>query len=239
LRLGVYREGSKTLQALGGVGICCFSAKAAQASGVDGFADMTELNLRSFRILPGYLDLAQQSALVDALRGVVAAAPLFLPMTPIGQAMSVRMTSAGRYGWVSDRTGYRYARAHPGGQDWPDIPAAVLQAWRNLVSDRRDPDCCLLNYYGQGARMGLHQDRDEADFSWPVLSVSLGDEGLLRIGNTARGGSTASHWLRSGDVVVMGGDARLTYHGVDRIRFGSSSLLKGGGRINLTCRVVD
>ncbi len=86
--------------------------------------------------------------------------------------------------------------------------------------------------------MGLHQDRDEVDFSWPVLSVSLGDDALFRIGNLTRGGKTDSLWLASGDVVVMGGAARLVYHGIDRIRPGSSSLLRGGGRINLTCRVV-
>jgi alkylated DNA repair protein (DNA oxidative demethylase) len=200
---------------------------------------MTELELRGFRILPGYIDAAAQTALVAALRDVVAAAPLFSPMTPMGRAMSVRMTSAGRYGWVSDRSGYRYATAHPGGQAWPAIPDTVLKIWRDLISSTRDPDCCLMNYYGEAARMGLHQDRDEADFSWPVLSISLGDDGLLRIGNVVRGGATVSHWLRSGDVVVMGGDARMVHHGVDRIRFGSSSLLAGGGRINLTCRVVD
>jgi len=200
---------------------------------------MTELDLRGFRILPGYLGPAEQEGLVEALRGVVATAPLFSPMTPMGRAMSVRMTSAGRYGWVSDSSGYRYAKVHPGGQAWPDIPDAVLAIWRDLIGPGRMPDCCLINYYGEGARMGLHQDRDEADFNWPVLSVSLGDEGRLRIGNIARAGSTVSHWLRSGDVVVMGGAARLVHHGVDRIRFGSSTLLKGGGRINLTCRVVD
>lgn len=200
---------------------------------------MTELALRGFRIFPGYLDAAAQDALVRALRDVVGAAPLMSPMTPMGRAMSVRITSAGRYGWVSDKAGYRYSRTHPDGQAWPAIPGEVLRIWRDLVSGARDPDCCLVNYYGEGARMGLHQDRDEADFSWPVLSISLGDEGLLRIGNPTRGGKTVSHWLRSGDVVLMGGEARLTYHGVDRIRFGSSSLLKAGGRINLTCRVVD
>ncbi|MCQ0091168.1 alpha-ketoglutarate-dependent dioxygenase AlkB [Roseovarius sp. M141] len=200
---------------------------------------MIELELRGFRILPGYLGAGRQAALVAALRDIVAQAPLFAPVTPSGKAMSVRMTSAGRFGWVPGPSGYRYAEAHPQGQAWPAIPDAVLNIWRDLVSDARDPDCCLLNYYGEGARMGLHQDRDEADFSWPVLSVSLGDEGLLRVGNTARGGSTVSHWLRSGDVVVMGGAARLTYHGVDRIRFGSSTLLPKGGRINLTCRVVE
>ncbi|MEB8387770.1 alpha-ketoglutarate-dependent dioxygenase AlkB [Rhodobacteraceae bacterium KMM 6894] len=200
---------------------------------------MTELNLRGFRILPGYLDAKAQAELVEALRVVVAAAPLFSPMTPYGKPMRVRMTSAGRYGWVSDRRGYRYSRVHPDGQGWQPIPAEVMAIWRDLISAVRDPECCLLNYYGEGARMGLHQDRDEADFSWPVLSISLGDDGLLRIGNRERGGSTVSHWLKSGDVVVMGGDARLIYHGVDRIRFGSSGLLSGGGRINLTLRVVD
>ena len=87
--------------------------------------------------------------------------------------------------------------------------------------------------------MGMHQDKDEADFSWPVLSISLGDQGLFRIGNATRGGKTESLWLSSGDVVVMGADARLTYHGVDRIKFGTSALLPKGGRINLTLRVVD
>lgn len=200
---------------------------------------MTEFDLRGFRILPGYLGPDRQAALVADMRDVAAHAPLFSPVTPSSKAMSVRMTSAGRYGWVSDRSGYRYSATHPEGKAWPTVPPAVLAIWRDLVSELRDPDCCLMNYYGEGARMGLHQDRDEADFTWPVLSISLGDEGLLRIGNSTRGGSTVSHWLRSGDVVVMGGPARLTYHGVDRIRFGSSTLLKGGGRINLTCRVVD
>jgi alkylated DNA repair protein (DNA oxidative demethylase) len=111
--------------------------------------------------------------------------------------------------------------------------------WDAVSGVERAPDCCLINYYGEGARMGLHQDKDEADFRWPVVSISLGDEGLFRIGNQERGGKTESIWLRSGDVVVMGGDARLTYHGVDRIRFGSSTLLPDGGRINVTLRVVE
>ena len=209
--------------------------------GDNGGGDMAETGiiLRGFRILPEYLDRAAQTALVEDLRTVLRAAPLFSPQTPHGKPMTVRMTSAGRYGWVSDRSGYRYASRHPEGMAWPAIPASVLALWRSLVSDARDPDCCLINYYGEGARMGLHQDRDEADFSWPVLSISLGDEGLLRIGNRTRGGKTESIWLRSGDVVVMGGEARLTYHGVDRIRFASSTLLPQGGRINLTLRVVD
>lgn len=187
----------------------------------------------------GYLDGAEQAAIVDDIRAVVAAAPLFSPLTPWGKPMSVRMTSAGRYGWYSDRKGYRYADRHPGGTGWPPIPASVLSIWHRLVGRVRDPDCCLVNYYGDGARMGLHQDRDEADFGWPVLSVSLGDDARFRIGGTERGSRTESVWLRSGDVLILGGAARLAYHGVDRIAPGTSMLLQGGGRINLTLRVVD
>lgn len=194
--------------------------------------------VRGFDIYKAYLDAGQQTALVADIRRVAEAAPMFSPETPYGKPMTVRMTSAGTLGWYSDRSGYRYADKHPSGRDWPPIPGAVLDLWHGLTRLERAPDCCLINYYGEGARMGMHQDKDEADFKWPVLSVSLGDSGLFRIGNTARGGKTESLWLDSGDVVVMGGQARLTYHGVDRIKFGSSSLLPKGGRINLTCRVV-
>ena len=196
------------------------------------------VDIRGFDVFKGHLDAAAQVALVDDVRRVAQVAPMFSPGTPYGKKMSVRMTSAGSVGWYADRSGYRYAPRHPGGGDWPPIPDTVLTIWRELTGLARDPDCCLINYYGEGARMGMHQDKDEASFDWPVLSVSLGDAGLFRIGNATRGGKTESIWLESGDVVVMGGAARLTYHGVDRIRFGASSLLEKGGRINLTCRVV-
>ena len=195
--------------------------------------------IRGVDVYEGFLDREAQGQVVDDIRGVAEIAPLFSPMTPYGKPMRVKMTSAGKYGWYSDRKGYRYERQHPDGQDWPAIPESVLAIWRTLVSTERMPDCCLVNYYGEQARMGMHQDRDEADFGWPVLSVSLGDEGMFRIGNTTRGGKTQSVWLRSGDVVVMGGEARLLYHGLDKIRFGTSTLLPKGGRINLTLRVVD
>ncbi|WP_050928946.1 alpha-ketoglutarate-dependent dioxygenase AlkB family protein [Aestuariivita boseongensis] len=197
------------------------------------------LKLCGFHIHKGFLDASAQKQMVDALRDLLKAAPLYRPDTPYGKPMRVRMSSAGRLGWFSDRRGYRYVDRHPGGQPWPAIPDQILHVWRDLVSDQRMPDCCLINYYGEDARMGLHQDKDEADFSWPVLSISLGDDALFRIGNPTRGGKTESIWLGSGDVVVMGGEARLTYHGVDRIRFKSSSLLPKGGRINLTLRVVE
>lgn len=194
---------------------------------------------RGVALWPGWLDRAAQAALVEDLRGVIRAAPLFSPVTRWGKPMSVQMTSAGRYGWFSDRRGYRYERRHPAGGDWPPIPASVLAIWRRVAGTGRDPDCCLVNLYREGAKMGMHQDRDEADFGFPVLSISLGDDALFRIGNTARGGKTESLWLRSGDVLAMGGAARLVHHGIDRVREGSSDLLKGGGRINLTLRVVD
>lgn len=196
------------------------------------------LDLNGALVWQGYLDPDAQARLVDDLRAVAVAAPFFHPVTPRGQKMSVRMTSAGRVGWVSDRRGYRYEPRHPSGMPWPPIPETVLSIWRDVTGLSRAPDCCLVNLYGEGARMGLHQDRDEGDFSWPVVSVSLGDDGLFRVGGTVRGGPTKSLWLRSGDVALLGGEARLAYHGIDRIRFGSSSLLTGGGRLNLTMRVV-
>jgi len=198
-----------------------------------------KLNVRGFEIHKGWLDAQAQVALLEAVRGIAKDAPVFSPMTPYGKPMSVQMTSAGRFGWVSDRSGYRYATQHPAGLAWPAIPDPVLAIWDAVSDSDRQPECCLVNFYGEGARMGMHQDRDEASFDHPVVSVSLGDEGLFRIGNTEKGGKTESLWLTSGDVVVMGGDARLTYHGVDRIRFGSSTLLPKGGRINLTLRVVQ
>jgi alkylated DNA repair protein (DNA oxidative demethylase) len=194
--------------------------------------------IRGFLHYPGWLSPVEQAQIVADLRAVVAEAPLFSPMTPYGKPMSVRMTSAGRFGWVSDRRGYRYSETHPGGTPWPAIPDSILRIWKAVSGTERAPECCLVNFYAEGARMGLHQDRDEADFAQPVVSISLGDDGLFRIGNETRGGQTQSLWLRSGDVMVMGGEARLLYHGIDRIAPGTSTLLPKGGRINLTLRVV-
>jgi alkylated DNA repair protein (DNA oxidative demethylase) len=196
------------------------------------------LGLNGARLWPELLDAAAQAALLQELRAVVASAPLVSPVTPGGRPMSVRMTAAGRFGWVSDRSGYRYADRHPLGMAWPPIPPAALAVWAAVAPGARAPECCLVNFYGEGARMGLHQDRDEADFTQPVVSISLGDAGMFRIGGTERGGRTASRWLASGDVLVLGGPARLAWHGVDRIRFGSSTLLAAGGRVNVTLRVV-
>ncbi len=197
------------------------------------------LTLNGAGIWQGWLDRPAQEAVLKAVREVVAQAPLVQPVTRSGRAMSVRMSAAGRLGWVSDRRGYRYEPRHVSGVPWPPIPEPVLAVWQALAGVARAPDCCLINYYGEGARMGLHQDRDEGDFSWPVLSISLGDEALFRIGSATRGGPTRSLWLKSGDVLTLGGAARLAWHGIDRLRFGSSDLLPQHGRINLTLRVVD
>lgn len=197
------------------------------------------LIIAGFELYEGLLTTQDQVNLVETLRGVVARAPLFAPLTPGGKPMSVRMTSAGRLGWITDRRGYRYEPNHPDGQPWPQIPDSILAIWRAVAACPREPDCCLINFYGEGAKMGLHQDRDEGDFSFPVVSISLGDEALFRMGGTERGGRTQSIWLRSGDVMVMGGAARLAWHGVDRVRHGTSPLLPKGGRINLTLRVVE
>lgn len=195
-------------------------------------------DLNGVRLLRGFLTSEAQAAMVGDVRAVCVAAPLFQPTTRGGKAMTVRMTAAGRFGWVSDGKGYRYQAHHPGGSAWPPIPASLLAVWEAVSGSSQAPECCLVNFYGEGARMGMHQDHDEADLDQPVVSVSLGDEGLFRVGGTTRGGGTRSAWLRSGDVVVLGGPARLAYHGVDRIRFGSSGLLRRGGRLNLTLRVV-
>ena len=198
------------------------------------------MELRGVEIFPQALDRAAQEAMLHALSAVLAEAPPFHPVTARGQQMSVRMTSAGTFGWVSDRGGYRYERAHPvTGRPWPAIPDPVLALWRDFAGPgARAPESCLVNFYGEGARMGLHQDRDEADFTQPVVSLSLGDDALFRVGGPVRGGPTGSVWLRSGDVAVLRGAARLAWHGIDRVIFGAAPLLPAGGRINLTMRVV-
>lgn len=200
---------------------------------------MTVLHLNGVEVRKGFLGPQAQAALTEQVREVARAAPPVRMETPGGRRMSVAMTSAGRVGWVASRTGYAYVPEKPGGGDWPAIPPGALEVWRAVSGWDADPDCCLVNWYAEGARMGLHRDADEGDFAAPVVSISLGDPGLFRVGGLARKGPTRSVWLESGDVAVLGGAARLAYHGVDRIRFGANGLLPGGGRLNLTMRVVS
>ena len=193
-----------------------------------------------FRLLPGYLDRFRQEALLSAIREVVAAAPLYIPRMPkSGRPMSVKMTNCGRLGWMTDEAGYRYQPTHPQtGAPWPAIPEDLLTAWREVTGYPHPPEACLVNFYGAAAKMGLHQDRDEDDLAAPVLSLSLGDSCLFRIGGRRRGDPSQSIRLASGDALVLAGDARLAFHGVDRILPGTSTLIPEGGRINLTLRRV-
>lgn len=192
------------------------------------------------RHLPQHLDRQAQEALRNEISAALRQSPLFTPVMPrSGRPFSVRMTNLGPLGWVSDRGGYRYQPRHPvTGRPWPPLPESLLELWRAHSGHRRDPQACLVNFYGGSARMGLHRDADEQDFTAPVLSVSLGDAALFRIGGLERGDPTRALRLESGDVLVMGGPARLVHHGIDRIYPGTSTLLPQGGRINLTLRRV-
>ncbi len=181
----------------------------------------------------------EQQTLLNDVLARIKQAPFYRPVMPgSGKSFSVEESNFGPLGWISDKTGYRYQATHPvTGAAWPEMPALLIDLWRE-IADAPDAQCCLVNLYRQGARMGLHQDKDEKALSAPVVSVSLGDEALFRIGGETRRGPTRGVELASGDVVMFGGAARLAYHGIDRIKQGSSSLVPGGGRINLTLRRV-
>ena len=210
-----------------------------------------------FEIYKDALNAETQAKLVEVVRQMVAIAPLYQPTMPrTGTPLNVKMTNLGKYGWVSDKeNGYRYQEFHPvTKQNWPDIPREILDIWQcftgnsltefNLLNPDAQrsewplPECCLVNFYKADNKMGMHVDMDEADHTTPVLSISLGDDAIFRMGGAKRGGKTASIKLQSGDVVVFANEARMFYHGVDRIIGGTSSLLKGKGRLNLTLRRV-
>lgn len=207
---------------------------------------MAHVGKQAIEVLPGvvhfpaYYGAGECRDLVGLLRQIAEVAPFFTPTMPkTGKPFSVRMTNCGSLGWVSDQAGYRYQPAHPvTGQPWPPIPDILTALWRDVAGDAPAPEACLVNYYAPDARMGLHQDRDEQTFDAPVVSVSLGDTALFRIGGTRRNDPTRSFRLQSGDVLVFGGPARLAFHGIDRLYAGSSTLLEKGGRLNLTLRRV-
>ncbi len=191
---------------------------------------------------PDFIERAEQERLVETIRNIVAEAPLFVPAMPgTGKPMSVRMTNCGPLGWVTDKErGYRYQPVHPvTGRPWPPIPEMLLDIWRRVSGYGGEPEACLVNYYDDTARMGLHQDRDEREFAAPVVSISLGNSCLFRVGGINRTDPTMSLKLSSGDVFVIGGEGRLCFHGVDRVYPSTSTLLKNGGRINLTLRRVN
>lgn len=213
-----------------------------QGCGSEGTEELNEPELPpGCALFPGHLGEAEQLALLAEIRAVIAEAPLYTPTMPrTDKPFSVAMTNCGPLGWLSDKHGgYRYVPVHPGtGKPWPPIPPMLLMLWQTLTGDTRLPQACLVNYYSGKAKLGLHRDEDEGDFSAPILSVSLGDSAVFRIGGLKRRDPTMAMTLASGDVLVMGGPSRLRYHGIDRVLAGTSDLLPEGGRFNLTLRYV-
>jgi len=181
-----------------------------------------------------------EAELIAALREIAAQAPFRHMVTPGGHQMSVAMTNCGRYGWVTDRGGYRYDANDPEtAKPWPAMPGSFCelagQAAARAGFDGFAPDACLVNHYEPGARMSLHQDRDETDFSAPIVSVSLGLPAIFLFGGMKRSDKPRRFRLQHGDVVVWGGPTRLFFHGVAPLADGEHALL-GRQRINLTFR---
>jgi alkylated DNA repair protein (DNA oxidative demethylase) len=191
---------------------------------------------------PERLNGSEQRVLLSEVFARVGQAPFFKPTMPgSGKPFSVEMTNFGPLGWVSDQTkGYRYEGIHPVTHEpWPDIPPLLLELWEETTQYRAPPEACLVNLYRGGAKMGLHRDEDEAAKDAPVLSVSLGDRALFRFSGARARAPTQTLKLSSGDVLIFGGPARFMHHGIDRVEAGSSLLVPGGGRLNLTLRRVS
>lgn len=195
-----------------------------------------------FAHYPLYFDAHEQAALIEAVRDGVKQAPFFQPTMPrTGQPLSVVMSNFGSLGWVTDKDkGYRYEALHPkSGEPWAPIPKALLDLWDKVTDYPAHPEACLINWYREGSKMGAHIDNDERAASAPVVSISLGDPALFRMGGPKRGGPTQGIKLFSGDVAVMAGASRHCYHSVSKIFYGESALVPRGGRINLTLRRVE
>ncbi len=200
------------------------------------------MDIYGFDYFPNYYSRLEQEDLLNDIRHIVKEAPLITPIMPkTGKEMSVRQTNCGELGWVTDKEqGYRYQKNHPiTGKTWPDIPPSLQNLWQKLSGFPQPAEACLINFYAPQARMGMHQDKDEMELNAPVISISLGDSCLFRIGTTEKQGKTHSLRLNSGDVIMFGGKARLAYHGVDRIYPNTSTLLKVPHRVNLTLRRIS
>jgi len=209
------------------------------------FADLEESLPTGTSLFRGRLAPAEQRAILDDVAAIIAEAPLFRPQMPTGPFMINSLTNCGLLGWFSDKRGYRYEPTHPETRKpWPPIPKAVLDCAQSLVREAHlgsfEPDACLVNVYAANGRLSLHRDYDEADFRWPIVSFSFGNDADFVLGGMKRAGKTQSLTLHSGDVMILGGESRLRYHGVKRIRPGTSPImhrvLPEGGRINLTLR---
>jgi alkylated DNA repair protein (DNA oxidative demethylase) len=181
-----------------------------------------------------------QQEIVGTVLRLAQSSPFYRPRMPkTANPFSVEETNFGLLGWLAEPGGYRYAPRHPvNGEAWPPIPEILLQLWQCVARYPAPPECCLVNLYRAGAKMGLHQDRDEVELEAPVVSLSLGDDSVFRFGGVTRKAQTSTVKLSSGDVISFGGPARLMFHGIDRVIAASSQLVAGGGRINLTLRRV-
>jgi alkylated DNA repair protein (DNA oxidative demethylase) len=199
-----------------------------------------DLALADGAVLLGGFACPIDRELLEAVAAVANEAPFRHMMTPGGWQMSVAMTNCGAAGWVTDRSGYRYDSHDPdSGRPWPRMPAvfrdlAAQAAERAGYADFH-PDACLINRYAPGSRLSLHQDRNERDFGQPIVSLSLGLSATFLWGGQTRAERPLRVRLRHGDVVVWGGPARMTFHGVDTLRAGEHRLT-GGVRYNLTLR---
>ena len=195
-----------------------------------------------FAHYPLYFSAAEQAELIACVKAATETAPFFQPKMPrTGTPLSVVMSNFGELGWVTDKErGYRYEPAHPKtGAPWPPLPSLLERLWREVANWPDLPEACLINWYRQGAKMGAHVDNDEKAVNAPVVSVSLGDPAMFRIGGPKRGGPTHGIKLMSGDVVVMACASRQCYHSVSKVYYGESALVPKGGRINLTMRRVE
>ncbi|MEO6031763.1 MAG: DNA oxidative demethylase AlkB [Burkholderiaceae bacterium] len=212
---------------------------------LDLFADIDDGASRQLPLAPGAMLLRgfavpEEAALFAELQALIGRAPFRHMVTPGGLRMSVAMTNCGALGWVSDRAGYRYDTVDPErGRRWPDMPEAFLALAARAATQAGfhgfEPDACLINRYVPGSRLSLHQDRDERDFTAPIVSVSLGLPATFLFGGLQRADQALRVPLQHGDVVVWGGPARLRYHGVLALQPGSHPFA-GEHRINLTFR---
>jgi DNA oxidative demethylase len=210
-------------------------------AGVPGVLPSQEVMAEGAMLLRGFVG-SLEADLLGALRGIVAQAPFRHMVTPGGFRMSVAMTNCGSVGWITDRTGYRYGANDPEtGKPWPAMPPS-LRELAGRSADRAgffgfSPDVCLVNRYVPGARLSLHQDKDELDFTAPIVSVSLGLPAIFLFGGRKRSDKVRRFRLDHGDVAVWGGPARLFYHGVASLAAGKHAVM-GAQRINLTFRKV-
>lgn len=198
-----------------------------------------------FFLFKSKLTKEAQQEILAAARRVVRQAPLFRPTMPVsGQPFGYSMTNCGDLGWIADKNGYRYQDNHPDtGKSFPAMPKAIQELALALAEGTGNgdfyPESCLLNFYSKGQKLGLHQDNTEQNLSAPIISVSLGDTGIFILGGKHRTDETKHYIIQSGDCIVMSGESRNYFHAFKGVVPNTSSLLRNGGRLNLTIRQVN